>query len=102
MNERLAEDKVTIRVASARSIPVMQIGRRAAPMQGVYSMTKAAIVNMTQALAREWARQGIRVNALVPGLVDRNLRASLPIVRRHARRSPPSAAETLRHEPQSR
>jgi NAD(P)-dependent dehydrogenase (short-subunit alcohol dehydrogenase family) len=59
------------------------------PMDGqaCYSMTKAAIVNMTQGLAKEWARQGIRVNALVPGLVetrfaaaiheDRNLRAAM-------------------------
>ena len=49
------------------------------PMDGqaVYSMTKAAIVNMTQALAREWARQGIRVNALVPGLVETKFAAAL-------------------------
>jgi NAD(P)-dependent dehydrogenase (short-subunit alcohol dehydrogenase family) len=42
------------------------------PMDGqaCYSMTKAAIVNMTQGLAREWARDGIRVNALVPGIVE--------------------------------
>jgi NAD(P)-dependent dehydrogenase (short-subunit alcohol dehydrogenase family) len=42
------------------------------PMDGqaCYSMTKAAIVNMTRGLAREWARDGIRVNALVPGIVE--------------------------------
>ena len=42
------------------------------PMDGqaVYSMTKAAIVNMTQGLAREWGRLGVRVNALAPGLVE--------------------------------
>ncbi|HEU0224899.1 MAG TPA: glucose 1-dehydrogenase [Steroidobacteraceae bacterium] len=49
------------------------------PMDGqaVYSMTKAAIVNMTQALAREWARQGVRVNALVPGLVETRFAAAI-------------------------
>ncbi len=49
------------------------------PMDGqaVYSMTKAAIVNMTQGLAKEWARQGIRVNALVPGLVDTKFAAAI-------------------------
>jgi NAD(P)-dependent dehydrogenase (short-subunit alcohol dehydrogenase family) len=39
-------------------------------LQGVYSATKAALINMTQTLARELAPQGIRVNALLPGLTD--------------------------------
>jgi len=33
----------------------------------VYSLTKAALWNLTQNLAREWAPHGIRVNALCPG-----------------------------------
>lgn len=32
-----------------------------------YSLTKAAVLNLTQNLAREWAPKGIRVNALCPG-----------------------------------
>ncbi len=32
-----------------------------------YSATKAAVINLTQNLAREWAPHGIRVNALSPG-----------------------------------
>lgn len=32
-----------------------------------YSASKAAVLNLTQNLAREWATQGIRVNALSPG-----------------------------------
>jgi NAD(P)-dependent dehydrogenase (short-subunit alcohol dehydrogenase family) len=31
-----------------------------------YQATKGAVVNMTKALAVEWARQGIRVNAVAP------------------------------------
>jgi NAD(P)-dependent dehydrogenase (short-subunit alcohol dehydrogenase family) len=33
----------------------------------VYSLSKAALLNLTQNLAREWAVHGIRVNALCPG-----------------------------------
>lgn len=36
--------------------------------QGVYSITKAGIVNMSKAFARECGPLGIRVNTLVPGL----------------------------------
>jgi NAD(P)-dependent dehydrogenase (short-subunit alcohol dehydrogenase family) len=32
-----------------------------------YSAAKAAVLNLTQFLAREWAPRGIRVNALSPG-----------------------------------
>jgi NAD(P)-dependent dehydrogenase (short-subunit alcohol dehydrogenase family) len=38
------------------------------PMQGVYSITKAAVVNMTRAFAKECAQFNIRCNALLPGL----------------------------------
>jgi NAD(P)-dependent dehydrogenase (short-subunit alcohol dehydrogenase family) len=37
-------------------------------MQAVYSITKAAVVNMTRAFAKECARWNIRCNALLPGL----------------------------------
>jgi NAD(P)-dependent dehydrogenase (short-subunit alcohol dehydrogenase family) len=49
------------------------------PMDGqaCYSLTKAAIVNMTQGLAKEWARNGIRVNALVPGIVETRFAAAI-------------------------
>jgi len=33
----------------------------------IYSLAKAGLVNLTQNLAREWATDGIRVNALCPG-----------------------------------
>jgi NAD(P)-dependent dehydrogenase (short-subunit alcohol dehydrogenase family) len=46
------------------------VALRAAPMQGVYAMSKAAVVSMTQTLAYEVGGQGIRVNAIAPGLVE--------------------------------
>jgi len=49
------------------------------PMEGqlVYSMTKAAIINMTQGLAKECGRFGIRVNALLPGITETRFAAAL-------------------------
>jgi NAD(P)-dependent dehydrogenase (short-subunit alcohol dehydrogenase family) len=52
-------------------------GRRAAPGQGVYSMTKAAILSMTEGMARELAPLGIRVNAVLPGLTDTKFASAL-------------------------
>ncbi|MEE9298208.1 MAG: glucose 1-dehydrogenase [Acidimicrobiia bacterium] len=45
-------------------------GMRAAPMQGVYGMTKAAVISMTQTLSVELGPGDIRVNAIAPGLVE--------------------------------
>ncbi len=46
------------------------VARQPGPMQGIYSITKAALVAMTQAYAKELAGKNIRVNALLPGVVD--------------------------------
>jgi NAD(P)-dependent dehydrogenase (short-subunit alcohol dehydrogenase family) len=46
------------------------VALRAAPLQGAYAMTKAAVVSMTQTLAFEVGGQGIRVNAIAPGLIE--------------------------------
>ena len=51
--------------------------RRAAPGQGVYSMTKAGIVNLTEGFAKELARDNIRVNAVLPGLTDTKFASAL-------------------------
>lgn len=44
-------------------------------LQGIYSMTKCAMINMTKAYAREYGHDGIRVNAICPGLVDTKMTA---------------------------
>jgi len=45
-------------------------GIRPAPMQGVYSITKAGLIAMTKSFAKELAPSKVRVNALLPGLTD--------------------------------
>ncbi len=37
---------------------------------GVYCMSKAAVIHMTRAMALEWGRFGINVNAICPGYID--------------------------------
>ena len=46
-------------------------------MQGIYSITKAAVINMTKAFAKECGPLNIRVNALLPGLTDTKFASAL-------------------------
>ncbi|RJG06818.1 SDR family oxidoreductase [Noviherbaspirillum cavernae] len=46
-------------------------------MQGIYSITKAAVISMTQAFAKECAPSGVRVNALLPGATDTKFASAL-------------------------
>ncbi|MFG6448236.1 SDR family oxidoreductase [Roseateles sp. BYS180W] len=45
-------------------------GMRALSQIGLYGMSKAAVIQMTRAMALEWGRHGINVNALCPGYID--------------------------------
>lgn len=49
------------------------LGLRVAGGVGPYAVSKAGVVQMTKALALEWARYGIRVNALAPGYIETEL-----------------------------
>jgi NAD(P)-dependent dehydrogenase (short-subunit alcohol dehydrogenase family) len=53
------------------------VGLRGAPMQGVYAMSKAAVVSMTQTLAVELGAARVRVNAIAPGLVETKFASAL-------------------------
>ena len=52
-------------------------GRRALPGMGVYCVSKAAVLMLTEVLAAELAGDGIRVNALVPGFVKTQFSSAL-------------------------
>ncbi len=45
--------------------------------QGIYSITKAAVINMTQSFAKECAPWKVRVNAVLPGLTDTKFASAL-------------------------
>lgn len=45
--------------------------------QGIYSVTKAAVISMTKVFAKECAGFGIRCNALLPGLTDTKFASAL-------------------------
>jgi NAD(P)-dependent dehydrogenase (short-subunit alcohol dehydrogenase family) len=44
-------------------------GLRVLPRIGVYCMSKAGVVQMTKAMAVEWGKYGINVNAICPGYI---------------------------------
>ncbi|MDP3651016.1 MAG: SDR family oxidoreductase [Rhodoferax sp.] len=45
-------------------------GLRVLPQIGVYCMSKAAVIQMTKAMAMEWGKFDINVNAICPGYID--------------------------------
>ena len=51
------------------------LGLRVGGAVVAYATSKAALVQMTKAMALEWARHGIRVNALCPGYIETPLNA---------------------------
>jgi NAD(P)-dependent dehydrogenase (short-subunit alcohol dehydrogenase family) len=59
-------------VAGSSIVNVSSIEAHAAfPRHGHYAAAKAALESFTRTAALEWAAEGIRVNAVAPGLVDR-------------------------------
>ncbi|MFI7441082.1 SDR family NAD(P)-dependent oxidoreductase [Nonomuraea indica] len=53
------------------------MGLRGAPGQAVYAATKAALLGLTVAAAKELGPAGVRVNAVAPGYIDTGMLATL-------------------------
>ena len=60
----------------ARIINIASVaGLRVLAQIGVYSMSKAAVIQMTRAMALEWGRYNINVSAICPGYITTELNA---------------------------
>jgi 3-hydroxybutyrate dehydrogenase len=60
-----------IKQKSGRIISISSaLGKQAAPMRAAYSVSKAGIIALTVALAKEVAEHGITVNTVCPGPVE--------------------------------
>ncbi|WP_396586216.1 SDR family oxidoreductase [Bermanella sp. R86510] len=64
-------------------------------LQGIYSITKASVISMTKAFAKECAQMNIRVNALLPGATDTKFAATLV-------KNPQILEKALEHIPMNR
>lgn len=64
-------------VAAKRSGSIVNIasimGLGGGSLLAAYSAAKAGVVNLTRTLAIEWARHGIRVNAIAPGYIETDM-----------------------------
>jgi NAD(P)-dependent dehydrogenase (short-subunit alcohol dehydrogenase family) len=66
---RMVDNKLRRSIINIASILGLRVAGAVAP----YAISKAGVIQMTKALALEWARYGIRVNALAPGYFVTNL-----------------------------
>jgi NAD(P)-dependent dehydrogenase (short-subunit alcohol dehydrogenase family) len=73
--------QLTARIMKAQGggciINTSSIGGLRAGELGVYCVTKAAVIMLTQVMAKEWGQYNIRVNAIAPGVIKTRLSEAL-------------------------
>lgn len=76
---RVSKAAATAMIGAGKGGSIINIGSilglRTAPGVLPYTVSKAGVVQMTRALALEWARHSIRVNAVAPGYFDTDINA---------------------------
>jgi NAD(P)-dependent dehydrogenase (short-subunit alcohol dehydrogenase family) len=65
------DHKIQHRIINIASVA----GLRVLPQIGVYCMSKAGVIHMTKAMAVEWGKFGINVNAICPGYIATEINA---------------------------
>lgn len=65
VGKRMLRHKIPGRVINIASVAALRVIGHL----GVYCMSKAAVAHMTRAMALEWGRAGINVNAICPGYI---------------------------------
>lgn len=73
----LLAQKEGLDLPSQRIINIASMaGIKALSQISIYAMSKAAVIHMTQAMALEWGRYGINVNAICPGYIETEINAA--------------------------